>query len=733
MRINLCLPLILAAGTAHAADADHWSFRPVRSNPTPTHLEGRNPIDGFVAARLRDAGLSPAKPAGRATLARRLSLVALGLPPDPDDVDRFAANTSPDAWERLVDRTLASPAHGERLATKWLDLARFGETHGFETNRERPNAWPYRDWVIAAFNDDKPYDDFVKQQIAGDTFGEPSGTGFLVAGPYDQVKSPDVNLTLMQRPDELTDIINATGTAFLGLTLGCARCHDHKFDPVSQEDFYAVQAVFAGVKHGERPLPSNDAGGRGPVSAVKNTERFEPTLARRVRFTVIETNSGQPCLDELEIFAGERNVALGAKATCSGSLPGHAIHQLRHINDGKYGNPHSWICDEVAGWVEIELADPWEVDRVVWGRDREGRYRDRVATKYRVEVAGKSGQWKVVASSDDRPDPSEMSVVYAGTFAEPGPTHLLYRGEPAAKRQRVSPETVAVLGTLGLSEKSSDRERRRRFAEWVAGRDNPLTPRVVVNRLWQFHFGAGLVATPSDFGGNGVPPTHPLLLDWLAGELTRKGWSLKAVQRELLLSDTWRQSSRPTAEGMRADAGCRLWWRFPPRRLEAEAIRDGMLAVTGELDRRMGGPGFSGFAVHKENVRHYFPKSEYGPEDWRRMVYMTKVRQERESVFGVFDCPDASQVVAKRSRSTTPLQALNLFNSPFVMQQAGLLADRLGAVSIPADRVRLAYRLCYGREPDGREVRAAEAFIDAEGLTQFGRALLNSNEFVFIP
>ncbi len=288
---------------------------------------------------------------------------------------------------------------------------------------------------------------------------------------------------------------------------------------------------------------------------------------------------------------------------------------------------------------------------------------------------------------------------------------------------------------MNLSSDAPERDRRLALANWIASKDNPLTARVIVNRLWQFHFGTGIVDTPSDFGLNGTPPSHPELLDWLASELMEHDWSLKHIHRLILNSDTWRQSNRPNADAMRVDAASRLLWRFPPRRLEAEAIRDSILAVTGVLDlQNAGGPGFSPFEVEMENVRHYHAKKTFGPADWRRMIYMTKVRQEREQVFGAFDCPDASMVVPKRSRSTTPLQALNLLNSHFVMQQADLFAKRLekDSETLPQQITR-AWQLCFQRPPTDEELADSEEFIKQEGIQQFTRAMLNANEFVFIP
>ena len=805
---GLKMPVVDDAPPPPPLTTDQWSFQPV-AKPQPPESDnpwGSNAIDAYVLRRMRQARMSPSAVADRRTLIRRLYLVMHGLPPTPEQVDHFVSDDSPDTWRKLVDQVLESPRYGERWARHWLDLIRFGETHGFETNRERPNAWHFRDWVIDSLNSDKPYDQFVREQIAGDALGEPIGTGFLVAGPHDLVKSPDINLTLMQRQDELSDMINTVGTAFLGLTLGCARCHNHKFDPITQRDFYSIQAVFAGVQHGDRPLPvpadekekiagisaqiaqlreklkefiPRNSASRVAVNAKHNVEQFDSVKARFVRFTVLATNSSEPCIDELELFAGKENVALaerGAVATSSGNFPNNPLHKLEHINDGQYGNGRSWISNQSgAGWIQIELPETVAIDRIEWARDRQGKYGDRLAIRYKIETAQEPEKWQLVASSDNRlpfkaGSPSQpvykfdlatpvrvdvgrrwlaelqslqkehdrlivVPTVYAGKFAQPGPTHRLYRGEPKAKREEVSPDALEVLGTLGLERTSPEQLRRLKFAEWVASRDNPLTARVLVNRLWQFHFGTGIVATPSDFGANGVAPTHPELLDWLAREFMDNGWSIKHMHRRILLSNTWQQDSRPKADSLQVDAASQLLWRFAPRRLEAEAIRDSILIASGVLDLRMGGPGFSGFEVQMENVRHFFPKTSFGPEDWRRMIYMTIVRQERESVFGVFDCPDASQVTPVRSRSTTPLQALNLLNSQFVLQQAELFAKRLNdeAGDSAKKQIHRAYVLSFGRQPTDDEHIDASDFVEAHGLTMLCRALLNSNEFLFVP
>ncbi len=777
-----------------SADLSHWAFQHV-SRP---RVGG---IDASIHAKLANHGLQTAARADRQTLIRRLYLVMLGLPPTPAQVDAFLSDDREDAWTRLVDHVLASSHYGERWATYWLDLVRFGETHGYEMNRERPTAWPYRDWVIHSLNVDLPYDQFLRDQLAGDAWGADVATSFLVAGPVDQVKSPDPTLLASQRMNELDDMINATGTAMLGLTTGCARCHNHKFDPITQRDYYAMQAVFAGVHHGDRELPPTaetigqleamdaeiaalehqlqpyrDPSIRPPVNSKYNEENFTRRAARFVRLTIEATSGGEGCIDELEIFSSGRNVALanrGAIATSSGDFV-HPKHRLSQINDGKHGNDHSWIASSrEGGWVQIELPEVMEIDRIVWSRDRNGEYSDRLAIQYRIESATSAGQWELVSSSADRQVDGDddldsillskldgndairaqyllnrlrslrtqrktlqqSTVVYAGVFSQPGPTHRLYRGEPDAKRELVGPGTIEALGDLNLDADATQQSRRIALANWIASRENPLTARVIVNRLWQFHFGTGIVDTSSDLGRNGTPPSHPELLDWLASELMDNDWSLKHIHRLILRSETWCQSSRPDPAALRVDATSRLLWRYPPRRLDAEAIRDSVLSVAGVLDiHKAGGPGFSPFYVELENVRHYHAKETFGPQDWRRMIYMTKVRQEREQVFGAFDCPDASMVVSKRSRSTTPTQALNLLNSHFIMQQAELFAERLTkqSATVP-ERIELAWQLCFQRSPTDDESADCQTLIREEGMVQFTRALLNANEFVFIP
>jgi hypothetical protein len=514
--------------------------------------------------------------------------------------------------------------------------------------------------------------------------------------------------------------------------------------------------------------PAGPAGRRPPVNPLKNTERFAPVRAKFVRFVTRATNNLEPCLDELEVFTAgpaPRNVALaslGTRATSSGDFPGAAIHKLEHINDGKYGNGRSWISNERGkGWVQLELPRVEEIDRVVWGRDREGKFADRLAVRYRIEVAEEAGMWQTVASSDDRAAPGSVpadgplanllarrtelakdlraleqaALAYVGRFTSPEPTFRLHRGDPMERRERVAPTGLAAFGPpLELKENTPDRERRLALAKWITDPRNPLTARVIVNRLWQHHFGQGIVDTPSDFGLNGGRPSHPELLDWLAAELVEHGWKLKHIHRLIVTSATYRQASMANPKGQAADAGSRLLWRYPPRRLEAEPLRDAILFVSGKLDLRRGGPGFDLFEPNANYVKVYTPKKEFGPKEWRRMVYQSKPRMQPDDTFGAFDCPDGGQIAPKRNRSTTPLQALNLLNSPFLVQQAGFFAERLKreAGDSPEAQARRGFLLAFGREPTTEEQAAAVELIREHGAVVFCRALFNANEFLYV-
>ena len=797
-----------------AGPREHWSFQPMKDPAPPATIDAawrRNPIDRFILARLEAEGLRPAPEAGRATWLRRVTLDLTCLPPPPERLASFVADPRPDAFERAADELLSSPRYGERWAQHWFDVVRYADTHGFEVNTERPNAWPYRDYVIAALDADTPYDRFVREQIAGDAQGQDAATGFLVTASVllpGQIGADEPSKRLA-RQDALDEIVTNVGPTFLGLSVGCARCHDHKFDPISQRDYYAMQAFFAGVEYGDRPLRTPEAealraeaarlrrgledvdrrfalleprarsGAERPtVHAKANHDRFAPVTADRLRFTILATNSREPCIDELEVFDVEgRNVALAATGTrvaSSGDTTVADRHELRFVNDGRYGNSRSWMSSEVGrGWIELVFPREHAIELVVWGRDREGKFDDRLAVEYRIEVTTGAGEWQTVADSTDRrkfqrdwslaptvstqrldPDESREAerlmglrkslaaklgaadagqFVFAGTFRTPDVIHRLHRGDPEQPKEEVAPAVPRVLGAVELPKDAPEAERRRALADWIASPGNPLTARVMVNRLWQGHFGAGLVETPSDFGRNGSRPSHPELLEWLASDFVRSGWSLKHMHRLIVLSATYRQSSRIDPAARAKDAAARLLWRFPARRLEAEAIRDAMLAASGRLDSRMGGPGFNQFR-QRGGLRGFTPIESHGGDGLRRMIYAHRVRRERDAVFGAFDCPDGGQSTARRRESTTPIQALNLFNSRFTADESAALAARVRA-DVGADaaaQVRRAYRLALGRDPDD-ELGEAIPVVSEHGLPALCRALYNCNEFLTLP
>jgi len=782
--------------------SDHWSFKPLSPQ------EGNTSIDGFIGTKLAAEGMKISPPADRVTWLRRVYFDLIGLPPTPEQVSVFLADDEGDrAYENVIESLLASPRYGERWAQHWLDVVRYADTHGFEVNTPRPNAWPYRDYVIDAFNNDTPFDQFIREQLAGDQLGKDAATGFLVTAARllpGQI-GKDAPSMRLARQDELGEIVINTSEAFLGLSVGCARCHNHKFDAITAKDYYAMQAFFAGVSYGDRRInspeaeakqresealqervreidrtvagfvPLADSGASRPaVSARLNVERFAPVKARKVRFTINKANLYEPCLDELEVFdISGNNVALASLGTvpsASGSKVEANRHQLEFINDGEFGNSRSWMCSTSNGWVMLEFPNEHTIERIVWGRDRQGKFSDRLAIDYLIEVADDSGDWRRVAGSTDRlkADPKAPKdftefapenqqeakallaekqqieakiatlkgdqTVFGGAFGKPEPTHLLNRGDAEQPKEEVAPAVLSALGDVMLPMDTPDNERRLALADWVADPQNPLTARVAVNRIWQGHFGIGLVETSNDFGRVGARPSHPQLLDWLAAEFIRSGWSVKHMHRLIMLSDTYRQAGGIDPDAQAKDADVRLLWRFPSRRLEAEPLRDSILAVSGQLNLKTGGPGFDLFKS-RGGLSGFPPVEKFKGEGLRRMIYAHKIRMEPGAVFGAFDCPDAGQSVSRRRQSTTPIQALNLFNSRFVIDSSQALATRVKATSgddVPA-QIRAVYQLAYGRDPQPAELADAESTVREFELATLCRAVFNSNEFLFIP
>ena len=805
--IILFLPVWLHAGD----DEEWWSFTaPLRPEVPPTQFQ--HPIDAFVSERLSAVGLQLSAEADRHTLVRRVFLVMLGIPPSPDEVAEFLTDSAPPevAWQNLIERLLADPRYGERWAQHWLDVIRWAETVGFETNAPRLNAWRYRDWVIEALNADMPYDRFVVEQIAGDTMGADAALGFLVAGPanLDGQIGRDEQAMRQARQDELDEVISTVGQAFFGLTIGCARCHDHKFDPISAKDYYSMQAIFAGLRYGDRRFrgqENDEWTAKVPVIETKlealrkdleqfrqehallpalssvQEESFPKVIAKSIRMQIASTNDQSAAsLYEFEVWSAgsqPQNVALASSGGVATASSFALENQTRHsdcLNDGTVDKRQAFPWRAASGgpaWIEIDLAEPAAIDRVVW---HEGYSRP---ADYVIEVqAPGTDQWIGVAHTRDRlPDISDSRPaaqirlnglkneedldrliallgsirqtqgelakfsagpqVYAASFNDqPTPTLLLHRGDPMQTRETVAPAVPAVLGKTGLAIDAPEQERRLALARHLAHPQHPLTARVIVNRIWQHHFGTGLVSTPSDFGKMGTKPSHPELLDWLAIEFVKNGWSLKQLHRTILTSLTFRQSSRPISEALAIDAGARLLWRFPPRRVEAEVIRDSILAASGKLNAKRGGVGFD-FFVQQGGLSDYHSHETFSEDGWRRMVYARKIRMQSVDIFGAFDCPDAGQMKPQRTNSITPVQSLSLMNSPFAIRQAGFFAERLRAeVGDSVERqIELALALAFSRPAKAAEVDALTTLATEHGLEQVCRVLFNTSEFIFLP
>ncbi|WP_406697719.1 PSD1 and planctomycete cytochrome C domain-containing protein [Singulisphaera sp. Ch08] len=643
------------------AGADWWSLRPLGNAPPPLAQEmptgwPAHPIDGYIVAGLKAKGLVPSPPADRRTLIRRVTYDLTGLPPTADEIASFEADSSPVAYEKVVDRLLASPRYGEQWGRHWLDVIRFGESRGYERNEIIPNAWPFRDYIIRSFNDDKPFDRLVREHLAGDVIGKDDpevevGTTFLVCGPYDDVGNQDAAQAAVIRANTLDDVIRATGESFLGVTIGCARCHDHKFDPLSQKDYYSLYATFAGVRHGNRTVATASA-------RVEHEALIAPLRDREGRATA--------------------EVARLEAAVRAASSP-DAIKQL-------------------------------------------------AAAKAERDAAR-------AAQTSIPPLPSW----WAGKF-EPasGPFRIFIGGDPQRPGSPVSPAPLGVLSPVlpgyELPPDTTESSRRLALAEWIISPRNPLTPRVLANRLWHYHFGTGLVDTPSDFGFMGGQPSHPELLDWLARRLLDDGWRLKPLHRLIVTSMTYRQASTYRESAARVDGTCRSLWRFPPRRLAAEEVRDTMLTVAGLLEPRMGGPGFKLYAYFQDNVATYKPLDRPGPETYRRSVYHHSARASYLDVLSDFDCPDNALGTPRRASTTTPLQALTMLNHGFAVDTARAFADRLSreAGNVPDDQCRRAFVLAFGRAPTVEEVAHGCRLIEEYGLPSLCRALLNASEMIYI-
>jgi len=874
--------------TAARAGYDWWALQRLRRPPVPAVLPRawpRNPIDDFVLARLRQQQLTPSPTAAPRILMRRMYFDLIGLPPTPVAVEQFEQAMTVDrdaAWKKLVDRLLGSRHFGERWGRHWLDVVRFGESQGFERDKLRTNSWHYRDWVIRALNDDMPYDEFVRLQIAGDVLApeDPQAviaTGFLVAGPWDEVGQSmrSKAMKAVVRQDEIEDYVGTIGQTFLGLTVNCARCHDHKFDPIRQQEYYQLASAVGGVRHGSREVISdpdrkrlqeihtdiaaareqiakidaavrNRLNRRGAADRKKLPPRVRPlarwdfekdtndrigtahatqhpqakivdgrlllnkktgyaathmqntrlaakTIEAWVRLDNLRQRGGaamsihdqKGAFDAIvfaerqpgkwmagsDFFKRTRDLDVAAESQANSGF----IHlAITYADDGTiscyrqgvpYGAPYKstkpWLFQPGQWYVMFGLRNGGpSPKRQLQGLIETAQLYDRALTPQEVNAsfvceqvaitheqilaalsaAERVRRSRLVASIKTLEAARKQSRPYTVYAVKPGTadvTHVLQRGNPANRGQVVQPGGVAAVAQLdssfGLEADAQDADRRRELAEWITDRRNPLFARVIVNRLWHYHFGTGLVATPNDFGFNGGRPSHPKLIDWLASELVDSGWSLKHIHRLIVSSATYQQASRYRDDCAAVDAENRLMWRKSPQRLEAEALRDAILSVSGQLNRQFGGPPYQDFTTYVNNTQFYKMADKDHPDVYRRTVYRTWIRSGRNHLLDAFDCPDPSTTAPARAVTTTPIQSLALMNNSFVLRMAGRCAAQIEQdvgrdPSAQADRL---FRIAYGRTPSESEARRISTFIADHGLPALCRVVFNSNEFVY--
>jgi hypothetical protein len=645
--------VIAPLGEYTAAERRHWAFQPRKDAQPPELADAaakkwiRTPVDAFILERLRKAGLPPAPEADRATLIRRVTYDLHGLGPTPEEVQAFVNDKSPKAYENLIERLLDSPRYGEQWARHWLDVVRFAESDGYEYDTHRPDAWRYRDYVIESIQSDKPYDQFVREQLAGDEM-EPKSETLLIASGFNRLgplrKNAGNQEVASSRTEVLTEMTNIVGAAFLGVTAGCARCHDHKFDPIRQSDYYRLQGYFAQTH-------SNDVVIASPEEQAAHKAAVEPIESemRKLRYSMRKASEEDK---------------------------GKILTQIEEL-DEKMPPP---------------LTAYYAVDN----------------------------------------NPKEMTQI-----------HLLARGDYRNKGAQVGMRPLGVILPDGQPELPLDTVKpRTKLASWIADPANPLTARVMVNRIWGYHFGRGIVSTPNDFGRMGTRPTHPELLDWLANQYVSNGWKMKPLHRVILLSSAYRQASANPNEqiALEKDAENKLLWKWNRRRLEAEEIRDSMLAVSGQLNPKAGGPSVM-INIDPELVKdlkrpQYWSPTRDKAEHDRRTIYLIYKRNLILPFMQVFDSPDTLLSCARRDQSTHAPQALEMLNGELSNRLAKALAARLlSERDTPAGRVEYGFRLVSGRAPNAAEMKLALKYLDDPdpvAVTEFALTLLNSNAFLYV-
>ena len=895
-----------------------WSLQPLRDAVPPSSgasaaAWASSPVDQWIRAGLEKAGMQPAPEAERRDLIRRVSLTLTGLPPEPEDTEAFVRDGSPRAYERVVDRLLASPHYGERWARHWLDLVRFAESEGFERDLPRDYAWPYRDYVIRSFNHDKPYLQFAREQMAGDVMEPASREGvvattMLTLGPVDAVglTSAIPEERELIREDLLEEMVGTVSQTFLGLTVNCARCHDHKFDPIPQEEYYRMKAAFQAIWPPTRPVPeagldelfphgsplmtpaeraardeqvraiegrieridsvlglafrearpgiptdtaiaplarwtfdvdgradfsplhlrfvrgieardgklrppmANDGGTEEPSEGADGGSKPGIAVSRKLRqavraktlevwidvetvpeksATVMEVRglSGYrgASVDGIQFVAGDsprwENYSVGRfrSADTGGEpeelQPGDRLHVAvtystngtiaLYRNGAPYGAPYRPDASIAAGRLQVYRAGDALVrfpaskslhvaEARLYGRALEA---DEVRISYsagvrdhsvsdllaRMSIAERQRvnqlereRGRLLEELESIPAPD---LAHSVSVSEVRPTYVLIRGTVGRRGKEVLPGGLSCIESLpqdlGLSAGSSEGARRSAMAEWIANPKNPLFARVIANRVWQLHFGRGIVENPSDLGLNGGLPSHPGLLDWLASDLVHSGWSLKALHKRILMSATFRQSSRFDDGNAAKDAENRFLWRFPPRRLDAEAVRDSMLSVSADLNRETFGPSFRPFEFGEArgSLRRYLLKDDDGPAMRRRTLYRMNVITGGDPMLESLDCPLPSVKTPQRRSTTTPLQALSLMNNTFVQRRALGFAKRLRGDSPDlGGQVRRAFQVAFGRSPDEEELERSLTLAERHGLEALTWGILNASEFLYV-
>jgi hypothetical protein len=688
----------------------YWAFQKVVRPEAPSLSDPwvKTPIDAFILQILNEKGLKPSPPLERLGLIRRVTFDLTGLPPTPAEVDSFLSDQSPNAYEKLVDRLIASPRYGERWALKWLDVVRYADTNGFEIDADRPHAWRYRDYVISAFNHDKPYDRFVQEQIAGDEMFPDNkealiATGYLRAGQEHIVAGnidPDVS-----RQEVLTEIATSVGQTFLGMTVNCARCHNHKFDPILQADYYRLQALFVGAKGKDVEIASPSEKAEWEAASKAYKERLKP-------ITDALDALKKPYEDRIK---SDRTAKLEPK-----------LRDALNIPKDKRSAEEKTLAEN----AEAQIEPTW----------------DEIVATMPPDVKAKRAELRVRLHEIQRTEPDPLPTAYAYVNSgEPAPqSYILRMGDPKNRLDPVDPDVPRVVkASYRIPTESTGR--RTAFANWLSSPDNPVAARVMVNRIWQFRMGQGIVRTPNDFGVMGDRPSNKALLDWLASEFVSSGWSIKKMDRMIVLSNVYQQAAGPNPGNEKIDPDNRLLWRMNRKRMEGETIRDAALYVTGSLNEKMGGrpvlvpiePEVYDLIFTEHERDGLWPVSADKNVYNRRSIYVYNKRTVRLPLLTAYDQPDDITSCPVRPTSTHALQALSLFNSDFMQDQSRSFAARLKSECSGKGRnceIETAWRLALSRPPSRAETDLAAKFLkDGGSLPEMCLALLNRNEFVYVP